>query len=219
MGYNTGQHDKGSRNTFLGSQAGVLLADNDQLLFNATAIGAGAVVAASNALILGNNANVGIGTSAPATRLEVVGEAPDASGLRLTKLTAYSRPATATDEFLTVDAVGNVVKARYKLRISNASEWSDNVFSRTYRLKPLASVADYIHQHGHLPGIPSAQQVVQEGVDLTRLNAALLGKIEELTLYGIQMEKAVNQQQATIQQQQTDINTLKLLVKQLLEKK
>ena len=196
-----------------------MLADNAKLLVNATAIGAGAVVSASNALILGNNANVGIGTSAPAARLEVVGDAPDASGLRLTKLTAYSRPATATDEFLTVDAVGNVVKARYKLRISNASEWSDNVFFRTYRLKPLASVADYIHQHGHLPGIPSAQQVVQEGVDLTRLNAALLGKIEELTLYGIQMEKAVQQQQATIQQQQTDINTLKLLVKQLLEKK
>ncbi len=59
----------GSNNTIVGNLANVS-ANN---LTNATAIGAGAVVSQSNALILGNNVNVGIGTSTPASKLTVVG--------------------------------------------------------------------------------------------------------------------------------------------------
>src|SRR5438132_4438119 len=59
----------GTRNTFIGKDAGGSLSD----LTNATAIGAGAVVARSNSLVLGNNANVGIGTSIPGSKLTVAG--------------------------------------------------------------------------------------------------------------------------------------------------
>lgn len=61
----------GSSNTFIGYNADATI-DN---LTNATAIGADAVVSQSNSLILGNNANVGIGTSTPATKLDVQGTA------------------------------------------------------------------------------------------------------------------------------------------------
>jgi hypothetical protein len=54
----------------------------------------------------------------------------------------------------------------------------------------LSAVASYVRQQGHLPGVPSAEQVQQEGIDLVKMNSLLLEKVEELTLYGIQQEKA-----------------------------
>lgn len=72
-------------------------------------------------------------------------------------------------------------------------------------------MASYSGQHGHLPGVPSAREVVEQGVDAMKMSALLLEKVEESTLYSIQLEKA-NQQQV-----QTD--ELKQMGKQLLEKK
>lgn len=70
LGKNAGNgNTTGSRNTFLGSNA----RPSSNALFNATAIGDSAVVSASNSLILGKNANVGIGTSSPIEKLDVVG--------------------------------------------------------------------------------------------------------------------------------------------------
>ncbi len=188
IGYNTGLNDQGDQNTFLGSGAGVLMADN-QALYNATALGFGAQVSASNALILGRNANVGIGTTAPKTRLEVVSETADNSGFRLTNLTANSRPTLATDQFLTVNDNGDVVKASYRVKISRVNDWSDKVFETGYVLKPLNEVEQFINANKHLSGIPSAEAMVKDGVEATQLNAKLLEKIEELTLYLIELKK------------------------------
>lgn len=69
----------GSNNTAIGAGANVSVVN----LNNATAIGANAIVSASNALVLGNNANIGIGTSAPASKLEVVGTIKT-TGLQMT---------------------------------------------------------------------------------------------------------------------------------------
>ncbi len=154
VGYQAGRNvTTGSNNIIVGPLSGTAITDgsdnvlmgyNSQAedgLYNATAIGSGSRVAVSNALILGNEANVGIGTSAPATRLEVVSPQADQSGLRLTSLTTNSPSALATDQFLTVNQQGDVVKARYQLRISDVSQWSDKVFSPTYQLRPLDDVA------------------------------------------------------------------------------
>lgn len=69
VGYSAGQNQTGIRNTAIGYQAGF----GSNNLGNATAIGANAVVDTSNALVLGNNANVGIGISKPLKKLHVVG--------------------------------------------------------------------------------------------------------------------------------------------------
>jgi carbonic anhydrase/acetyltransferase-like protein (isoleucine patch superfamily) len=66
----------GTFNTILGAGANVGASN----LGNATAIGAGAVVSANNSLVLGNNANVGIGTSAPGSKLTVVGLVESTTG-------------------------------------------------------------------------------------------------------------------------------------------
>lgn len=212
IGCNTGQRDSGTRNTLVGTGADVMA----QNLQNATAIGAGARVAVSNALVLGNNANVGIGTSAPATRLHVSSGQINQSGVRLADLTANSPATQATDQFLAVNERGDVIKARYQLRISSTNEWSDKVFAPTYSLRSLENVESYIKANNHLPGIPSAAVVVQQGVDLVEMNATLLEKIEELTLYSIQLEKELR---SSKQQQQGDIDELKRLVNQLVSKK
>ncbi len=69
------------------------------------------------------------------------------------------------------------------------SGWADHVFESDYKLMPLTDVDAYIATHGHLPGLPSACEVEQNGVDLGATQALLLEKIEELTLHLIQLQK------------------------------
>ena len=69
--------------------------------------------------------------------------------------------------------------------------WSDYVFDSSYHLAPLTEVDRYIRIHKHLPDIVSAAQVRQQGLDLGESQAAQLKKIEELTLYVIELNKKV----------------------------
>lgn len=70
--------------------------------------------------------------------------------------------------------------------------WADHVFDDDYELVPLEEVAQYIAKHKHLPGIPSESEVLEEGLYLGEANALLLQKIEELTLYSIEMKKEMD---------------------------
>ena len=69
------------------------------------------------------------------------------------------------------------------------SVWSDYVFQPGYRLRPLSEVKGYIQEHHHLPDIPSESEVRQEGIDVGRMQAKLLAKVEELTLHLIRQEE------------------------------
>ena len=71
--------------------------------------------------------------------------------------------------------------------------WSDFVFDDGYRLPTLAELEQYVKAHRHLPDIPSAAEVEQEGVDLGQMNALLLQKVEELTLYVIDLQKQIDE--------------------------
>ena len=62
-------------------------------------------------------------------------------------------------------------------------------FEDKYKLSPLNEVEKFIKRNGHLPGIPSAAEVEKEGVELGSMDAKLLQKIEELTLYMIELKK------------------------------
>ncbi len=119
-----------------------------------------------------------------------------------------------------------ILTEKVKVAVKNTAEWSDKVFAPSYSLRPLTEVAQYIDKHQHLPGVPSAVEVVEKGIDVAKMDAKLLEKIEELTLYSIQLEKTnqnlqedVKSQQKQLQQQQADIDELKRLMKQVLEKK
>jgi hypothetical protein len=67
----------------------------------------------------------------------------------------------------------------------------DYVFEEGYELPSLSSVESYIQKNGHLPEIPSAVVMEQEGIDLATMNMRLLKKIEEMTLHMIRLEKEV----------------------------
>lgn len=67
--------------------------------------------------------------------------------------------------------------------------WADFVFEDDYELRSLSEVESFIEENGHLPEIPSAEEVEAEGVSLGEMDSKLLQKIEELTLYMIEMEK------------------------------
>ncbi|KAB5483628.1 hypothetical protein [Flagellimonas hadalis] len=66
---------------------------------------------------------------------------------------------------------------------------ADYVFKDGYDLKSLEEVQKYIQEHGHLPNIPSAKEIEAEGIQLGEMNMKLLEKIEELTLYVIELKK------------------------------
>jgi hypothetical protein len=80
-------------------------------------------------------------------------------------------------------AVNGTIKA--KEVIVETTGWSDYVFAGDYALAPLAEVEAHIKEHKHLPGIPSATQVAEQGVSVGDMQARLLAKIEELTLHQI----------------------------------
>ena len=89
--------------------------------------------------------------------------------------------------------------ARAKQIIVETANWPDYVFKNNYKLPTLLYVENYINQNKRLPEMPSEEQVVIEGIDLAASNKLLVKKIEELTLYMIDLNKKVINQQNEIE--------------------
>lgn len=89
--------------------------------------------------------------------------------------------------------------------------WPDYIFKKDYRLPSLDSLSNYIQANSHLPDIPSAETVSKSGINLGDTQAALLKKIEELTLYIIEqnnVQKGQEQQIRTLQEKLEHLETL-----------
>ena len=80
---------------------------------------------------------------------------------------------------------------RSKEVLVEVTNWSDFVFDKDYDLMTLNEVESYIKENGHLPDVPSAKEIKANGVEVGEMNAILLQKIEELTLYIIELEKKI----------------------------
>lgn len=76
-----------------------------------------------------------------------------------------------------------------KIVVKTYSNWPDYVFDADYKLPSLTELENYITAHKHLPDIPSAKEVETNGLDLGEMNAKLLQKVEELSLYIIELNK------------------------------
>jgi hypothetical protein len=87
-------------------------------------------------------------------------------------------------------AVNGNIRVR-EIKVEN-NNWPDYVFTKDYQLPTLQEIETHIKEKGNLPGIPSAAEVKADGIDLGEMNAKLLQKIEELTLYLIEMKKENN---------------------------
>jgi hypothetical protein len=67
--------------------------------------------------------------------------------------------------------------------------WCDYVFEKNYKLRTVDELDKYVSENKHLPGIASASEVETEGLNVGEMNRAMMEKIEELTLYIIQVSK------------------------------
>jgi len=69
----------------------------------------------------------------------------------------------------------------------------DYVFEPDYELPTLTDVETFAKKHKHLPEIPSAKDIEQDGLNLAEMNLLLLKKVEELTLYILEQQREINQ--------------------------
>jgi len=120
--------------------------------------------AAPVAIYLRANGNLGIGVTNPSEKLGVNGN---------------------------VKVNGKVSCTEIEVKVSSAAWWPDFVFSSDYQLMPLNEVENFVNANKHLPGVPSASEIVANGHNVGEMNATLLQKVEELTLYVIQLQKRV----------------------------
>ncbi|MFT3824229.1 MAG: Ig-like domain-containing protein [Chitinophagaceae bacterium] len=92
-----------------------------------------------------------------------------------------------------------------KLKVTQSS-WADYVFDRSYKLRSLSELEAYINKHNHLPDVPATAEVQQHGTDVAEIQATLLRKIEELTLYVIEQDKKLNSQQQEIKELKSQLS-------------
>ncbi len=110
------------------------------------------------------NGNVGIGISGPEEKLEVAGN-----------LKVYAK-----------------IEAN-EIEVMEMKQWEDKVFEESYNLASLSEVEGFIKENGHLPEIPSEANVLENGYNMGEMDAMLLKKIEELTLYVIEQQKEIDE--------------------------
>jgi hypothetical protein len=89
--------------------------------------------------------------------------------------------------------------------------WPGYVFKSDYPLMPLAEVEKFIKVNGHLPNVPSADEIVEKGLNLGEGNKILIEKVEELTLYLIEQQATIQNQSKQLEQQAQKIEVLEKL--------
>ncbi len=129
---------------------------------------------------------------------------PDAmEGMRLDKNGNVGIGTTTPTDKLSVK--GKIRAQEIKVETTG---WADFVFAKNYKLPSLQATEQHILANGHLPGIPSAEEVAKDGIELGEMNKKLLQKIEELTLYLIEMKKGSDQQQSQIKKLTEQVETI-----------
>ena len=112
---------------------------------------------------------------------------------------------SSTGEYLL--AVDGPIRAK-EIKVETAN-WPDYVFKKEYKLHSLEEIQNYIEEKGHLPNIPSSQEMESLGLELGVMNRLLLEKIEELTLYILQNEKNHKKLEFRIESLKQQINSIR----------
>jgi hypothetical protein len=130
---------------------------------------------------------MGIGKTDPSETLDVNGSFKAISANITGTLTAnlLSAPNAKID--------GLICAKEVRVALSGAPCWPDYVFGKEYKLTPLNELEQFIAENQHLPNVPSAAEVKENGVELGEMNALLLQKVEELTLYILDLQKQIDE--------------------------
>ncbi len=123
--------------------------------------------------------NMNIGTSNANSRINMVTS-------QVTIGTSIATPSTYK-----LGVGGRIICEELKVKLQSAG-WPDYVFAKNYKLKPLQEVENFIKLNNHLPNIPSAQVIDKEGLEVGEMQRRMMEKIEELTLYIIDLKKEID---------------------------
>jgi hypothetical protein len=136
--------------------------------------------AGNHFLFVSNTGKVGINSNNPTAQLTVNGNMLVGDPANVTLPTGYK---------LYVQT--GILTEKVKVALTtNPTDWADYVFEKDYKLKTLEEVSSYVEKNKHLPGVPSTKELVEQGgIDLGKMSAKLMEKIEELTLYTIQLNE------------------------------
>lgn len=104
---------------------------------------------------------------------------------------------------------GGVLSKEVNVKVEGAESWPDYVFKPSYKRMSLEEVEKFISINGHLPNVASATEMAATGNNLNKTDIKLLEKVEELTLYLLDMKKANDAQSAEIQSLKNQMNKLK----------
>lgn len=154
-----------------------------------------------------DNYVMGITASIPESALDIGGHPMLRFDARIGNGKILTRPlfswGSYTTNYMTMTANGNlgigIVNPAEKLAVNGTirakevkvetANWPDYVFKSDYKLQSLTEVEHFIQANGHLPDMPKAEQVEEEGLSLGEVNKILVKKMEEMTLYMIQLSK------------------------------
>jgi hypothetical protein len=176
-----------------------------------------------------NSGYVGIGTNTPAALLSLKGTSPkilleesDQSNKKwnieaLNSGLVFSE--TGVSDWLYLKSGGNIgigcsnpmVKLAVNGKIQateieiKSAPCADFVFKEDYNLRPISAVESFIKANNHLPDVPSEKEVKENGINLGQMDAILLQKVEELTLYVIELQKENDSQKKEIQELQQKV--------------
>jgi hypothetical protein len=112
---------------------------------------------------------------------------PDGSQANVVYVNSSANVGVGTTNPQSKLAVNGTITAK-EVKVTQTG-WSDYVFAEDYRLLPLDELEAYVGTEKHLPGIPSAKEVEEKGLAVADTLSKQMQKIEELTLYMIQLKK------------------------------
>lgn len=203
LGFFSGFNATGHNNVFLGNNAGKNEAGSNKLVISNSETNTPLIYGDFTANKLVFNGKVGITNETLANQANLF--PATAGGVDVSTYQLFVKGGILTEEV--------------RVNLKSTNNWADYVFAEGYNLRPLAEVEQYIAENGHLPNVPSAKQVKEDGIELGDMARIQQEKIEELTLYAIAQDKQIENQNKKLEQQQKEIEELKAAVKALVSQK
>jgi len=108
--------------------------------------------------------------------------------------------------------------AAKEVHVLAPSFWCDYVFNEDYKLRSLKDLENYYKKNKHLPDVPSETEVKQNGVDMATMDAVLLKKIEESTLYIVEQQKELDVMKAEMEKMKNENESMRKALEKLLKK-
>lgn len=174
IGYYSGRDSNGSGNIFIGKNAGNNISGSNLLHISNTSDTTPLIWGnfSSNRLVF--NGKVGITNETLVNQANLFPSM--AGGVDVSSYQLFVKGGILTEE----------------VRVQLKTAWADYVFNDEYKLSSLDEVEQYIQKNGHLPNVPSAKEVKENGLELGEIAKIQQEKIEELTLYVIQQKKEID---------------------------